>query len=422
MQEQELYTAWQQLARTAEIISHRGRQLQVLQAGRLNETRGPDFLAARFRLDGVVYQGDVECHVKTRDWYSHGHHLDREYSSVVLHISGTGGIQEDQSVQHRISEQTIPDFFLPVKAGSPSRSTCPAKEISQPVLEKLALDRFKIKEHSFAEILTLKSFEQAFYEAFLRSLGYPQNADNFSILAQSLTYAWLQEMSARIWMNEEILLALYLGQAGLLPFRPADEFSSGLCGYFSRYKKFLPGALQDGRQWCFAAVRPLNHPHFRLAGWCRLLQLHPQWPGAILAEVFRSRLPFKDLFKTVKKFFSAACPPYWQHFYALGRPLESNNAKHFWGDARITEAILNVLLPLFSAQAAAEKSSGFQTYLEEFFFWLPLKLPYAGHLKKFPWLNKAAGRMPFQTLSQACLHLEQNYCGGSGCKHCPLFQ
>ncbi len=422
MQESDLYLAWQKLARNAEVVLYEGKQLSVLQAGRLNKTRGPDFLSSRFCLDGVVYQGDVECHLRQREWYSHGHHLDNAFSNVILHIVGTRTPGKQKTVNHKMSGRSIPDFYLPVKTNAPAFCSCSARNIPRNILEDQALERFKIKEHVFTKMLAEKSFEQVFYEAFFRALGYPQNADNFNSLAERLNYAWLQDLSARIWIDEHILLALYLGQAGLLPFEAADEYSKTLSMHFSRYRKFLPGALQDGGQWRFAAVRPLNHPHFRLAAWCRLFHLQNEWPGRLLSELFRQRQSFSKLFKLLHNYFSGTCTSYWQTHYALDKSLGPSGAGFFWGRARIIEIIINVLLPLLAAQAAQEKSSGFHMYLEEFYLWLPLKSLYSAQLKQFPWLAEAGKVWPAQALYQAALHLEQSYCRCVECNNCPLSQ
>lgn len=61
-------------------------QVEVLIAGNLNFGDGPDFHLAKVSYRGVTQYGDIELHLKCRDWYAHKHHLDPAYNAVVLHV------------------------------------------------------------------------------------------------------------------------------------------------------------------------------------------------------------------------------------------------------------------------------------------------------------------------------------------------
>ncbi|HHJ51776.1 MAG TPA: DUF2851 family protein, partial [Caldithrix abyssi] len=127
MREEELYKKWRQLARSGQGVSCGGHRLRVLSPGRLNETRGPDFVAARFELDGVVYQGDVECHRDVRDWYRHRHHLDEAFANVLLHLVAAPH-PDLQTVRHRFSAEPIPTISINVAAES-SLAECPLDRV-----------------------------------------------------------------------------------------------------------------------------------------------------------------------------------------------------------------------------------------------------------------------------------------------------
>jgi hypothetical protein len=48
----------------------------------------PDFRdAALETADGAWLLGDIELHLRARDWLAHGHHADKRYSGVVLHVA-----------------------------------------------------------------------------------------------------------------------------------------------------------------------------------------------------------------------------------------------------------------------------------------------------------------------------------------------
>ena len=65
-----------------------GRRLQVVFPGRANGDSGPDFQGAIVALEeGRLLEGDVELHVWSRDWITHGHQRDPAYNGVVLHVT-----------------------------------------------------------------------------------------------------------------------------------------------------------------------------------------------------------------------------------------------------------------------------------------------------------------------------------------------
>lgn len=47
---------------------------------------GPDFKHAVIQMDGLEFHGSIEFHVKSSDWYAHGHQNDEAYNNVILHV------------------------------------------------------------------------------------------------------------------------------------------------------------------------------------------------------------------------------------------------------------------------------------------------------------------------------------------------
>ena len=84
VKEDGLYDTWELFCRYKCISKN--RRLRGLYSGRLDKFDGPDFQGAEIELDKQVYRGDIEIHVKSGDWYLHGHHLDARYDHVILHL------------------------------------------------------------------------------------------------------------------------------------------------------------------------------------------------------------------------------------------------------------------------------------------------------------------------------------------------
>ena len=62
------------------------RIVRVLYPGRPAPGHGPEFQDAVLELDDHPLNGPVELHRIPSDWAAHGHHHDRAYDNVVLHV------------------------------------------------------------------------------------------------------------------------------------------------------------------------------------------------------------------------------------------------------------------------------------------------------------------------------------------------
>ena len=83
-----LHTAWRNAGlERASLRGRDGHTYRVVYGGKPGGSLGPDFTDAVVeRDDGVTCRGDVEIHVRESDWRAHGHHNDRRYNGVVLHV------------------------------------------------------------------------------------------------------------------------------------------------------------------------------------------------------------------------------------------------------------------------------------------------------------------------------------------------
>ena len=63
-----------------------GLDVEILFPGEINHLDGPDFFNAKIRIGNLVHFGSVEIHWHSKEWYTHGHHIDKNYNSVILHV------------------------------------------------------------------------------------------------------------------------------------------------------------------------------------------------------------------------------------------------------------------------------------------------------------------------------------------------
>ena len=63
-----------------------GLPVEVIDPGLQNPNAGPDFFNAKLKIDGALWVGNIEIHTHSSDWFRHGHHSDKAYDSVILHV------------------------------------------------------------------------------------------------------------------------------------------------------------------------------------------------------------------------------------------------------------------------------------------------------------------------------------------------
>lgn len=72
-----------------------GQEIEIIDFGEYNRYEsGPDFFQAKLLIEGILWCGSVEFHIKSSDWHAHGHHNDSAYENVILHIVW----QEDREI------------------------------------------------------------------------------------------------------------------------------------------------------------------------------------------------------------------------------------------------------------------------------------------------------------------------------------
>ena len=87
MTEKLLQYIWQfQYFNRAQLVTTTGETVDILFPGTKNHNQGPDFFAARIKINHTLLVGSVELHLKTSEWKAHRHSADENYKNVVLHV------------------------------------------------------------------------------------------------------------------------------------------------------------------------------------------------------------------------------------------------------------------------------------------------------------------------------------------------
>ncbi len=234
-----------------------GNSLKVLHAGKWNHLGGPDFAGARLVFDGREVTGDVELHLKARDWAAHGHADDRAYDNVVLHVvlfpcsetstRGSGGREIPilclLPLLHHGLEEYAADEAMENLAGRPLHHAqeilgALCNEELNTILDGHAEQRWRSKVHFARERIRRLGWQEACHHAALEILGYRFNR------------------------------APMLSVASMLP---SVEWAKGSAEPTRIFAEFA-------ERWSLQGVRPLNHPQLRLRQYASWWIARPDWP------------------------------------------------------------------------------------------------------------------------------------------------
>ena len=239
--------------------------------GRPAPGHGPDFRDAVLELDGSPLRGDVEIHRRPGDWTAHGHHRDRAYESVVLHVVGSSAGPPPKATAHLpMLELGPPEPGVqgpgPFAAAGPPPLAALARAGPDELLAALrraGLERFEARVEEASAAIARHGVEQTLYAGLLEVLGYAENRAPFRALSQVLPVTLLRSVitayPSEAWTR--VLGELLRSAAG---WEPPSEPWAHLVG-------LTPMAPGD---WRTAGVRPLNHPRRRLEGALLLLRRH----------------------------------------------------------------------------------------------------------------------------------------------------
>ena len=321
--EQLMQYVWQhRLWRSADMRTNDGRRVRVIDPGLLNTDSGPDFFNAKIEIDGQVWVGNVEMHVRASDWRRHGHDTDKAYDSVILHVVG-----KDDAPVRRSSGERIPQLVLEVSprftdsynalVGSKVLLPCAARMSQVPHLtvtewvQRLAFERLHRKVGHTHELLQLYhgSWEDVCYVTLARTLGFGINSDAFERLARRTPLRLLGKHSDSLLQIE----ALLMGQAGLLAdaSHTGDAYHSQLVreyGFLANKFQLTP---MEPEAWKLFRIRPQNFPYRRIA----MLAQYVYGGFKLMSNLLSA--PNE---KSIRALFAVNLTGYWANHFSFGKP------------------------------------------------------------------------------------------------------
>ena len=336
------------------------RPLRIIFPGWWNIEAGPDFRHATVQFaDEPERKGDIEIHLRADDWSHHHHHTDPNYNDVILHVVlwETGG----DTVVFNHAGLPVPQLILQPHLAAPidrlhddidldsyPHNVRPHGGGCVKVMNRLAppqvesfLDlagdeRFASKTRRFIRWIHRVGPEQAFYEAWMESLGYKANKTAFRALAQRLPLATIAG-------HRDAIAPLLFGLAGFLPTTASDDpCAKKLWNTWWKLRPDFADQVLPDTAWRRTGIRPLNHPHRRLGAAAALLKKHP--------DLFAKTIGALETGGDPTKLFLQLRDDYWTRHCTLGGKTQAKPME-LLGPLRVQQILSNVILPFAAAHA-----------------------------------------------------------------------
>ncbi len=322
-----------------------GRAVEVVRPGRIQRNSGPDLTDAQVRIDGQLWAGTVEVHLRASEWEQHGHQHDPAYESVILHAvyehdadarTRSGRILPVVELLPRVSVESIALYRSLMR----ERSSVPcARHLSRvdgarigAWLDRVLVERLERKTEAVVRLVRESQYdaEEALYHLLARGFGMKVNEEPFGMLAHALPLQVLLKHRHDPFRVE----ALLFGQAGLLHVDFVDDYPRSLQAEHRQLAALHNLKPAPMAAWKFGRMRPANLPTLRIAQFAQLVASS----GDQLSHLLGTDDP-----DALRQRLAAAASAYWSTHHVFDR--ESPPGEKRLGRAAADHLIINAVVP-----------------------------------------------------------------------------
>ncbi len=399
-----------------DLLTTKGQSIIIHNIGQYHQDAGPDFLQAKLTIDGTLWAGHIEMHIKSGDWYKHKHQKDKQYENVILHVV----YEDNQKVYYqngeeipclvlkdRIPERIINNYqqlktqqlWIPCEQ---SIQTIPATNI-QFWKHRIAIERLESKVKIIRNQLRQNNYhwEQLFYEYILKYSSAKVNRDAFARLASITPYRLILKNKHEI----DLLESLLLGQASFLSRDNIELKNTNWINNYNHQKKKYNLQPMAGTYWKFSRLRPSNFPSIRIALLARLFSQQN--------KLFSTSMRSKNL-KEIQALYKVEIKDgFWKTHYSLTKPSKAINKS--LGKQAIYNLLINVVIPF---KFIYSDFIGEASLREEALQLLEALAPEQNNITR--WWEKLGIPSKSAYDSQALIHLKQKYCEQYRCLECKI--
>lgn len=274
-----LHYAWKyRILPLQQLVTTHGEEVEVVDPGMSNQNAGPDFFNAKIRIGDTMWAGNVEMHLRSSDWFRHGHNTDAAYDNVVLHVTEV----PDVEVQTK-GGKVVPQVVIPIPEALLKNYRELLATMDYPRCHRMVSEMPKLMVHCWMDALlcerlmersdrvlrrleeTQGDWARALMITMARNFGFSLNGDAFE------RWGRLVPLHAAAKHRDDIfqVTALFMGTAGLLDKWGDDRMKSEYT--YLAHKFQLTETLQES-DWRYLRTRPQNFPHVRMSQLALLYQ------------------------------------------------------------------------------------------------------------------------------------------------------
>lgn len=391
----------------------KGCRLKIVKVGKHNQDSGPDFFNAQILIDGQLWAGNVEIHLKSSDWYAHHHEKDSNYDNVILHVVweyDTDIFRKDNSTIPTLELKSILDKNILknyLKLFSKKKQWINCEKDFERIdsfifnnwLDSLYLERLQQKSLLIVKELKASNnhWEGLLFILLCKNFGLKVNGEAFYSIAKSVGFPIVKKCN-----NDKLEIeALLFGQAGFFEKCIEDSYFELLS---SKYVFLTQKFKLDNKSIIspkYFRLRPPNFPTIRLSQLAVLFSENQSLFSKIIEAT-----SLEDYYSI----FNISANEYWDTHYNFG--VSSSKSSKRLTKKFINLLLINTIIPLKFSYA---KYLG-QDMSEEIINLASL-IPSEENsiIKKFKEIRSIADNS-LQT--QALLQLKNEYCDKNKCLQC----
>ncbi|MBC8033083.1 MAG: DUF2851 family protein, partial [Chitinophagaceae bacterium] len=326
-----------------QLRTEQGERLEVLYPGAYNSNQGPDFLEAKILINGTLWVGNIELHLRTSDWKKHTHHTDDKYKNVIMHVvwqhdlpGGAYFNMPTLELQPYVSALLLNRYGDMMRRSSFIPCENSVKDVPALVWdtwkERLMLERLQSKALHVKKLLEENNYnwEEALWWMIARNFGMKVNSEAFEAIARSVPFITLGRHRNQIHQTE----ALLFGQAGLLD----KQFKGQYPLMLQKEYRFLKRKYQlepVNIPLLFLRMRPPNFPSVRLAQLAMFIKTYSHFFSTISECIH---------LKDVASLLQVTANDYWNYHYRFDEC--SNFQPKTLGESTINNIIINAVVPV----------------------------------------------------------------------------
>lgn len=273
MNEELFQLVWSSLAfNTTNLKTLSGEKIDIISPGTRNRGDGPDFNNGTVSINNISFYGDIELHLRAKNWYLHNHHTDPRYNRVVLHV-----VLYDEDLCDVIRQD----------------QTKPSTLVLKPYLSVKIRELFK-KSHSVS-VLPCHGLSDTIPESIIRAQWIQAQNEYFEQKTDYLLRFYSEDLPPSTAWRNMLSSGLFDG-LGISKNRSAMvQLHNHLRTDHSNVLTSLPDLLarandisglspetdtskMSRNDWDFSSSRPNNQPDIRIPQACLLLYNMEQIP------------------------------------------------------------------------------------------------------------------------------------------------